>query len=396
MAQKRKKILFVDDELALLDLLKVMMTSFSGGAWEVQSASDVSKALAILQGDRIDLLVIDIHMPLVDGLQFLNLLQRKYPNVLKVILTGDASDHYRTLCLSNGAELFLEKPRDEGGWRTVYATLHELTRLQPEDGFRGVLRRVGLTDILQMECLARNSSILKIHAGGIIGTVYVKEGQIVHAQCGSRTGEEAFNYLLGLAGGEFDVQPFAEPAVRTISGSWEFLLMEAARKRDEQGPTTAPAESDSGFPTGDPPTGTERHGAPVVPVIEAPPEPSRSDAERSLPPVPVFQTRPQVEELMVCSLQGEVLHEWQCSNPNGRVGFLEFLSQKARQLAQGLPLLDFDRLEVSTPETRVVAQVQSDRAVFVRTIQVPLDAPAAGPGSTQPPSQPQPHPSAQP
>src|SRR3989442_15953146 len=94
MPKKRKKILFVDDEVALLDLLRAMMTGFSGGTWEVLVAEEVSKALAILQTDRIDLLVIDIHMPLVDGVQFLNLLQRKYPNILKVILTGDATDHF--------------------------------------------------------------------------------------------------------------------------------------------------------------------------------------------------------------------------------------------------------------------------------------------------------------
>jgi CheY-like chemotaxis protein len=378
MPQKRKKILFVDDDVALLDLLRQMMGSFSHGAWDVLTAPDVSKALSILQSERVDLLVIDIHMPLVDGLQFLNLLQRKYPNILKVVLTGDPSDHYRALCLSNGAELFLEKPRDEGGWRTVHATLHELTRLQPEEGFRGVLRRVGLQDVLQMECLARNSTLLQIQAGSTQGMVYVKEGQIIHAQCGSRTGEDAFNYLLGLAGGEFDVQPFAEPPAKSITGSWEFLLMEAARKRDEQGhtqPSASDSDSDSGFHT--PASAhTDRHT--VVPIIEAGDTPADLAPESAREGGGPRGTRPQVTELMVCSLQGEVLHEWECSNPNGRVGFLEFLSLKSRQLGKGLPLGEFDRLEVSASDTRVVAQIQADRALFVRTAQVPAE-PAADP-----------------
>jgi len=370
MPQKRKKILFVDDEANLLDLIRQLMTHFSGGTWEVLTALDVSKALSLLQEHRVDLLVIDIHMPLVDGLQFLSLLQRKYPNVLKVILTGDASDGHRAACLASGAELFLEKPRDEGGWRTVYATLHELTRFQPEEGFRGVLRRVGLQDVLQMECLARNSSILKITAGSIQGLVYVKEGQIIHAQCGERTGEEAFNYLLGLAGGEFDVTTFVDPPNRSINGSWEFLLMEAARKRDETGPV-APGQSDSGFSSA-PTIHSERPTPSVVPVIEAgqtPAHPARAESQMTLPP----GTKPQVEEFLVCSLQGEVLHEWQCSNPNGRVSFLEFLGQKARQITQGVPLGDFDRLEVNGPDGRVVAQIQGDRALLVRTRPTPLE-----------------------
>lgn len=368
MPQKRKKILFVDDEVALLDLVRQMMLHFSKGAWEVLTASDVSKALGLMQEHKVDLLVLDIHMPLVDGLQFLNLLGRKYPNVLRVVLTGDPTEHYRTACLSNGAELFLEKPRDQGGWETVYATLHELTRFQPEEGFRGVLRRVGLQDVLQMECLARNSSRLKIHAGSVHGSVYVKDGQIIHAECGGRTGEDAFNHLLGFAGGEFDVQPFSEPPTRSISGSWEFLLMEAARKRDEEGAVVPdPNHSDSGFSaTPFPPQG-ERPTPAMVPVIEAAPMPGPDRPAPGEGPA----TRPQVEELMVCSLQGEVLHEWQCANPNGRVGFLEFLTQKARHIAQGLPLGAFDRLEVNAAEARVVAQIQADRALFVRTRQIP-------------------------
>jgi CheY-like chemotaxis protein len=371
MGQKRKKVLFVDDEAGLLDFIRQLMGHFAGSAWDIYTAPNVSTALCILQEQRIDLLVLDIHMPVVDGLQFLNLLQRKFPNVLKVVLTGDPTEHHRATCLSNGAELFLEKPRDEGGWRTVYATLNELTKFQPEEGFRGVLRRVGLQDVLQMECLARSSSVLQIHAGSVHGAVFVKDGQIIHAQCGSRAGEEAFNYLLGLAGGEFDVQPFTAPPTQSISGSWEFLLMESARKRDEAGRVTpSPGHSDSGFSSSVALPTAERHTPTVVPVIEAVSPVEEAPAEIRDNAARLASVRPQVDEMLVCSLQGEVLHEWQCSNANGRVGFLEFLSQKARQLAQGLPLGEFDRLEVYGEHTRVVAQVQPDRALFVRTSQV--------------------------
>src|SRR6266498_4437389 len=233
MPQKRKKILFVDDDVSLLELLRQVMGEFAKGTWEIFTAPGVSQALGILQEQRIDLLVLDIHMPVVDGLQFLNLLQRKYPNLLKVVLTGDATEQYRATCLSSGAELFLEKPRDPGGWHSIYATLHELVKFQPEEGFRGVLRRVGLQDVLQMECLARSSSVLEISTSKARGSVFVQEGQIIHAEVGELAGEEAFNHLMALAGGNFSLQPFSEPRARTISGSWEILLMEAARVRDE-------------------------------------------------------------------------------------------------------------------------------------------------------------------
>ncbi len=383
MAQKQKKILFVDDDVNLLGVLRQLMGHFAGNTWEILTAQDVSKALGCLQEHRIDLLVIDIHMPLVDGLQFLNLLQRKYPNILKVVLTGDATEQHRATCLSSGAEFFLEKPRDEGGWHTVYATLHELTRFQQEEGFHGILRRVGLQDVLQMECLARNSSLLKISAGSVQGSVYVKDGQIIHAQCGHRAGEDAFNYLLGLSGGEFDVKPFTPPPTQSITGSWEFLLMEAARQRDEGADSGVPSGgADEGFPTPVAVPSSERHTPAIVPVIESA---TRISSEAPLSPqaerLKAEVSQPRVDELLVCSLQGEVLHEWQCNNTNGRVGFMEFLSQKARQLARGLPLGDFDRLEMDCADCRVVAQIQSDIGLFVRASAVKTEASS---GSMQP------------
>ncbi len=378
---KRKKVLFVDDDVELLGILQQLMGGLAGESWEIFAAPDVSKALGLLQEQRIDLLVFDIHMPVVDGLQFLNLLQRKYPNVLKVVLTGNATEDYRARCLSNGAELFLEKPRDQGGWQSIHATLHELAKFQPEEGFRGVLRRVGLQDVLQMECLARHSVVLRVHAGHTQGIVFVKDGQIIHAQCGGRKGEDAFNHLMALAGGEFEVQTFVEPPERSISGSWEFLLMEAARQRDEAGETPPPAgHTDSAFSVNATLPVVERHLTSVVPVIEIN-QAVLGAADPGGHGRPAEALRPQIDEMLVCSLQGEVLHEWKCANPNGRVGLLEFLSQKARQVAQGLPLGAFDRLELDGPQGRVVAQLEADRALFVRISRVAVEAEAASFGA---------------
>ena len=386
MAAKKKRVLFVDDDLSLLEILQQLMSHYAGDTWEVLTAPDVSKALGILQEGRIDLLVFDIHMPVVDGVQFLRLLQRKYPNLLKVVLTGAASEETRAACLSSGAELYLEKPKDAGGWESIHATLHELSRFQPEDGFRGVLRQVGLQDVLQMECLARHSVVLHIRAESIDGRVFVKDGQIIHALCAGRKGEEAFNQLMALAGGEFDLLPFTEPLEQTISGSWEFLLMEAARQRDESGEPGAEVLSPAAFaeipemfqvPPAAVPV-AERQAAPAavpgpLPPVEMPKPAVRLIAPEPKAPLPSEASRPRTDELLVCSLQGEILHEWKCSNPNGRVTFLEFVSQKARQLAQGLPVGDFDRVEVNGVNTRVIAQVQAERGLFVRCSRVALE-----------------------
>ena len=387
MPPKRTSVLFVDDDTGFLDVVQKLMQTYSEGLWDVLTAPDAARALALLRDRKIDLMAIDVHMPVMDGLQFLGLLHRKYPNVLKVVLTGQATEQYRAACLSNGAELFLEKPVTQEGWQNLYIALDELVKFQPEEGFRGVLRRVGLQDVLQMECLARSSSVLEIVTEQFRGSVFVQDGQIIHAQVGELRGEAAFNHLLSLSGGEFNLKPFTEPPVRTISGSWEFLLMEAARKRDEakelllEQPggdtalsTAAQLEADRG---GSPPvTAPFAHevaaaGAPafesvsrleLVPALQEP----------SAPP-PVGTRRPKVDEVLICSTQGDVLYEWQCADANARIRFLQFLSRKSWQLRQGLPIGQFQRLEIEGPVNRVITQLDPDRALFVRVTRTPVD-----------------------
>jgi hypothetical protein len=260
--------------------------------------------------------------------------------------------------------MFLQKPVDAAGWPEIYAKLNSLTKYQPEHGFRGVLRTVGLQDILQMECLGRNSSVLDIVTRSFHGQIFIQEGQIIHAQAGELAGEAAFNHLLGLRGGEFNVLPFAEPPQRTISDPWEFLIMEAARKRDEaagNAPATTPVpENFALFP---------EKRAPV-PAASAEPAATRP-APASAPSGPSDGARPRIDEMLVASPHGEVLYLWQCTQPGERIRFLEFVSQRARQLAQGLPLGAFNRLEAESGTTRAVTQMQTDRTIFIHRTAVP-------------------------
>ncbi|MDB6121880.1 MAG: Response regulator receiver protein [Pedosphaera sp.] len=352
-----KRILFVDDSLEFLEMIERIMGNWSNGEWQIFLAQNSGKALVILQENNIDLVVIDVQMPVVDGIQFLALLNRKYPTLQKVTLSAYADEKARAACLSNGAELFLEKPRDSEGLEIIFGTLRELARHKPASGFRGVLRQVSLEDVIQMECLNRNSSILEIHAGKWRGQLFIKDGSIIHAHIGTRNGEAALNKLLSLRGGEFNLKPFVDPPGHTIDGSWEFLLMEAARVRDEM---AQKPEEELDEPVDD--TGLDVIPAPPTSITISPediPEPPAPKKEPSRPA--------RIDEMVVCSAKGEVVYEWQCGNTNERISFLEFISQKSLQLGEGLNLGDFDRLEIIGGRSRIVAQVKMDRGIFLRT-----------------------------
>ena len=370
MSQKKLRVLFIDDDAIFLEMAQNVMQSFAGDAWEIHTATNAGDGLAIIQEKHIELVVVDVHMPVVNGMQFLQLLNRKHPNIARVVLSGDATEAERATCLSLGAELVLDKGEIKKSWQNIFRTLNELARLQPEEGFRGVLRRVSLPDVLQMECLSRSSAVLEISTKALRGHIFIQEGQIIHAEAGDRTGEDAFNYLMSLAVGDFNVKPFHEPSDRSISSSWEFLLMEAARKRDEASGTgdsdTKVVAKQAPAPT----SGTTKVVPLAVPdalfVPTLPSEPAVSS-----------ELRPEVAEMIVCSVQGDIVYEWQCADANGRVNFLEFVSQKSRQLGVGLELGDFERLEMLSPRSRVIAQIQGEHAIIVRMNLVPETAAAA-------------------
>lgn len=230
---RRNKVLLVDDSMAFLETVSETFEVLSGNSWEIHKASAADQALSILQHHRIELVVLDINMPMLDGVQLLGVINRRHSDVKKVVLTGNASDAHRATCLASGAELFLEKPITPEGFSTVFNLLNDLFVWSQREGFSGTLRQVGLTDVIQIECLRRNSCILEVINPEATGSIHIESGEIVHALGGGKEGEQALYRLLSMKNGEFRIQPFKNSDKRTIHCSWENLLMEAARVHDE-------------------------------------------------------------------------------------------------------------------------------------------------------------------
>ncbi len=230
---KTSQVLLVDDSMAFLELFGGLCTEFAKGSWQIHTAASADLALAVLAERSVDLVVLDIGMPMLDGLQLLGIINRRHPGTKIAVMTGNASEGKRTDALANGAELFLEKPVTAEGIRSVFNVLKELISWHRE-GFTGALRHVSLTEVIQMECNGRHSSILEIRNQELRGQVYIEAGVITHAAVGPLAGEPAFCRLLSLKGGEFQLKPFKAPPQRTIESRWEFLLLDATRAADEE------------------------------------------------------------------------------------------------------------------------------------------------------------------
>lgn len=111
MALRKENILLVDDDIDILELLQRHLQSMD---YHVYKAVSVKEAVYILKDTFIDLLITDIQMPEVDGLQLLKFADEHYPEIPKLVITGYPSIDGALEVIKSGATDYLTKPFTKG------------------------------------------------------------------------------------------------------------------------------------------------------------------------------------------------------------------------------------------------------------------------------------------
>lgn len=107
MPLNKENILIVDDDIKILELLARRLKEFN---YHVFKAISVKEALFILKDTSIDLLITDIQMPEVDGIQLLKYANEHYPNMPKLVVTGYPSVDGALEVIKSGAMDYMAKP----------------------------------------------------------------------------------------------------------------------------------------------------------------------------------------------------------------------------------------------------------------------------------------------
>jgi len=107
MELRKENILIVDDDIDILELLQRHLQSMD---YHTYKAVSVKEALFILKDTFIDLLITDIQMPEIDGLQLLKFANEHYPEIPKLVVTGYPSVEGTLEVIKSGATDYLTKP----------------------------------------------------------------------------------------------------------------------------------------------------------------------------------------------------------------------------------------------------------------------------------------------
>jgi two-component system, OmpR family, response regulator CpxR len=103
------KVLLVDDEREFVETLSERLQMRDYASAVVYGGEE---ALSIVEEDEPEVMVLDLKMPGIDGLEVLKQVKEKHPNVEVIVLTGHGSKDIARRCIELGACAYLEKPVD--------------------------------------------------------------------------------------------------------------------------------------------------------------------------------------------------------------------------------------------------------------------------------------------
>ncbi|MDD2309881.1 MAG: DUF4388 domain-containing protein [Desulfuromonadaceae bacterium] len=105
---------------------------------------------------------------------------------------------------------------------------------QNVSGFQGAVAGLSLTDVIQLKGHNKYTGAISVEYGESQGVIYFVDGEIIHAEQGEESGEQAIYKIIKWPGGTFTIHPEMTSKVCTIHDRTDFLLLEALRRLDEE------------------------------------------------------------------------------------------------------------------------------------------------------------------
>jgi CheY-like chemotaxis protein/predicted regulator of Ras-like GTPase activity (Roadblock/LC7/MglB family) len=198
------------------------------------TVADGPAALAVIAKDNPSLVISDIRMPRMDGIELLLTSRKLYPNVPFILVSAFFSESLERSARTFGAVRILHKPLDLDA---LVAAVFDVLRSSAEsrrtlsDGFLPAFSLPGFLQLIAMEqktcCLGLRDAI------GRTGTLWLEHGRLIDATQGDAQGTTAALRVLIWENPDITLQPYQRTREPRIAEGLNFLLMESARLRDD-------------------------------------------------------------------------------------------------------------------------------------------------------------------
>jgi two-component system response regulator AtoC len=128
----KTKILVVDDELDVLDLMKEL---FENRGYQPLTATNGVEALKVVREEEPDMVISDIRMPDMDGMQLLEVLSKSYSNIPVIMVTAHGTIETAVEAIKMGAKDYVLKPLRLDEILAKVETIAQLKNLEKENEY---------------------------------------------------------------------------------------------------------------------------------------------------------------------------------------------------------------------------------------------------------------------
>ena len=181
-------LLFVDDEP---NVLKAMRRLFMEEDYHILTSDCADEALAVLEKETVHLVISDHRMPGMTGAELLREIKKRWPNVIRIMLTGYADVQSIMAAVNEGAVYkFITKPWNDEDLRiSVRLALRQYALIEENKNLKKLANE-------QQKQISKYASVLDENKG-LIGAYLVRTGKISREQLNKATAEKKRDELLG-------------------------------------------------------------------------------------------------------------------------------------------------------------------------------------------------------
>lgn len=220
-------IVLVDDDVAWVDeTAELLRLEFA--PTKVVYTVDPRRAMSLLNNERPSVLITDIRMPEVNGLELIMYAQMRWGNLPIIAMTSSPSTEIAAHSRFSGFA-YLHKPVHFHALSELITSLIEL----PAEAFRGMVATTNLIEIVQLCAQSNQAGVLTVQVGAHCGQIWLAHGHAVHAAVDNLTGVNAFFKIMSWSSGSLSWEP-RSPSEITLYQSLTELLVEAYLQIDRQ------------------------------------------------------------------------------------------------------------------------------------------------------------------
>ena len=219
-------MLFVEDEEVIREVAVQHFELFAD-QFRVTIVENGKVALEIAERETVDLVVTDLHMPVMDGFELIGILTKKYPLMPIFVASVEVTPELDASLGSLSSLRFFKKPYD-------FNYLSECILADLKASAQGEISGIGVPSLFQLMEMEQRTCRLTIESADKTGEVIFSDGQLIDAKTGTLVAEEAAYEIISWENATVGIKSISSLPAKRIKHPLMTILLEGMRLKDEK------------------------------------------------------------------------------------------------------------------------------------------------------------------